>query len=488
MKKYLLGLDEGTTSARAVLYDLNSHKIIGSSRHLIKQFYPQNGWVEQDATQIYSTVTLCMREVLREFDVGSNELAGVGLTNQRETIVAFDIETGEPVYNAIVWQCRRTADYIASLPAKTKTAIREKTGLIPDAYFSASKMKWILENVPKAKELAKLGKLRIGTIDAYLAYKLTGNFVTDTTNASRTMLFNIHTLDYDDELLKFFGVSRVMLPKIAESASVIGKINFLGNVELCSIIGDQQSSLFGQGCTKAGMAKNTYGTGGFILMNTGTSPVSDCKNLLSTVALTLDGKTTYALEGSIFSVSSAINWLGHSLRLFQSVNDTEDMSFDLPSNQGVYFVPAFTGLGAPYWQPNARAIICGLTFDSDRRHIVRAVLESICYNTKAIIDEMSSAGIKISSLRVDGGACKNNFLMQFQADMLDLEVKRLATSEATVLGCIYLAGICKKVIKVSDLPKIIQMGDSFKPHMSDETRNKLYSGWQNAVKKSCEDK
>lgn len=487
MKKYILGIDEGTTSTRAVLYDANKNQIIDIALNHIKQFYPKSGWVEQDATQIYNAVTSSMREVLRNNNVSEDEIIGVGLTNQRETIVAFNYETGEPIYNAIVWQCRRTADFIDSIPNRTKEAIRKKTGLIADAYFSASKMKWILDNIPEAKTLAKQGLLRIGTIDAYLAYKLTGNFVTDTTNASRTMLFNINTLSWDDELLKYFGIPKSILPSVVSSNSTVGKINILGNVELCSLIGDQQSSLLGQGCIKTGMAKNTYGTGAFILMNIGETPSVTCKNLLTTVALTVNNKTTYALEGSIFSVSSAINWLKYNLKLFSDFNTLENLAFDLPNNQGVYFVPAFNGLGAPYWNQNAKGTITGLTLDSDKRHLVRAVLESIAYNTKAIVDEMREIGISLNELRVDGGASKNNFLMQFQADMLNAKVKRLSNSEATVLGAIYLVALNKKLIKLTDVPKLIQMGDNFKPQMKEPERELLYNGWQKAVKITCKE-
>ena len=487
MKKYILGIDEGTTSTRAVLYDASKNTIVDISKNLIKQYYPKNSYVEQDANQIYTAVTSSMREVLRNNNISSEDIIGVGLTNQRETIVAFNIETGEPIYNAIVWQCKRTAKFIDDLPKKVKIAIKEKTGLIPDAYFSASKMKWIMDNVPEAKILANKGLLRIGTIDAFLAYRLTGNFVTDTTNASRTMLFNINTLSWDSELLKYFGVNEEMLPKVVSSNSTIGKIHILGDVELCSIIGDQQSSLLGQGCTKSGMAKNTYGTGAFILMNIGNKPSVSCKNLLTTVALTIGNKTTYALEGSIFSVSSAINWLRNDLKLFTDFNMLEKMAFDLPNNEGVYFVPAFSGLGSPYWNQNARGTITGLTLDTDRRHLARAVLESIAYNTKAIIDDMKSIGIKLNELRVDGGACKNNFLMQFQSDILNTPVKRQSNSEATVLGAIYLVLLNKKMIKLTDIPNLIQKGDNFKPHMSNAEREILYAGWEKAVRQAIEE-
>lgn len=487
MKKYILGIDEGTTSTRAVLYDAVKNRIVDISQNSIKQFYPEPSYVEQDAKQIYTAVTSSMRGVLRNNNISADEIIGVGLTNQRETIVAFDSETGEPIYNAIVWQCKRTANYIESLPKKMKETIRQKTGLIPDAYFSASKMKWLLENVPSAKILANKGTLRIGTIDAYLAYKLTGNFVTDTTNASRTMLFNIHDLCWDADLLKFFGIDINMLPKVVSSNSTIGKIQILGDVDLCSIIGDQQSSLLGQGCIKPGMAKNTYGTGAFILMNIGSTPTINSNKMLTTIGFTVGNKTIYALEGSIFSVSSAINWLKNDLRLFNDFTTLENMANDLPNNQGVYFVPAFSGLGAPYWNQTAKGTIVGLTLDSDRRHLARAVLESIAYNTKAIIDEIKTTGIKLNELTVDGGASKNNFLMQFQADILNTPVKRQSNSEATVLGAIYLVAINKKLIKLTDIPKLIQKGDNFKPQMSITEREQLYSGWEKAVQKACKE-
>ncbi len=483
MKRYIIGLDAGTTSVRSVVYDTKTNRIVALKRAKIRQYYPQKGWVEQDAEEIFFMLKNTLEDVIAEMDVPLSQYIGVGLTNQRETIVAFNRESGKTSHKAIVWQDHRTNDFIESIPQKIKTKIKEKTGLIPDAYFSASKMRWLKQNVKRVQDLDTSGKLWIGTLDAYLTCKFTGKFVTDTTNASRTMLFNIHTLDWDDELLKYFGISRQNLPKVISSSEFIGEIREIG-LPLLSIIGDQQSSLVGNGCIKSGMAKNTYGTGCFIMLNTGNKPVASNK-ILSTVAYTIGNQTTYALEGSIFSACSALNWTKENLDIAEDFEGLDKKIKALGSNHGVYFVPAFTGLGSPYWNAHSEAIISGITFDTNKYHIMRAVYESMAYNTKAIIDEMTTSNkLVLNELRIDGGGSKSKFLASFQADMLDANVVTGDSSEATVLGCIYLAGLSAKVFDLSQIEKLTAPRVTFAPTMDKSTRQKLYAGWNNAVKKT----
>ena len=477
MKRYIVGIDEGTTSCRSVLYDITKNEIVNISSQAFKSIYLNSGWVEQNAEEIYKKQLKTLKSVIS--NISEDEIIGVGITNQRETVVAFNKKTGKPIYNAIVWQCRRTADYIDSIPKKIKQKIKQKTGLIADAYFSASKIKWLLENVPEAQKLLKEDNLCVGTMDSFLAYKLTGRFVTDTTNASRTMLFNINTLKWDEELLKYFNIPKQILPEVISSAEVIGKV-LKYKFPLASLIGDQQSSLVGQGCIAKGKAKATYGTGGFILFNTG-SEIHHVNKILTTVAYTINGKTSYALEGSIYSASSTINFMQHSLGFFFNPSETENMAKSIKNTNGVYFVPAFTGLGAPYWNSDARGALVGINFDTTKNHIVRAGLESMAYNTKAILDEMGGNSVKINEIRVDGGCSKNKFLLQFLADMLNIKVVKNKESEATALGAIFLCGIATKTFALKTINQRILSGNTYKANMKIAEREKLYSGWKSAI-------
>lgn len=483
MRRFILGLDEGTTSARSVLYDIDKHQIVDIQNKTFKQFYPESGYVEQDALEILNAILSTSKTVLTRNKVQKGELCGVGITNQRETVVAWDRKTKKPIYHAIVWQCRRTTKYIKSLPLSVKEMIKEKTGLIPDPYFSASKMKWILDNVKDAKKLAKSGDLCFGTIDSFLAYNLTGNFVTDTTNASRTMLMNIKTLDWDDELLNFFKIPKESLPKIMPSDAKFGFCKKFFDAPLCSMIGDQQSSMIGQGAIDYGSTKVTYGTGGFILTNIGEKIDKKPEKLLLTVASTLNGKTEYAVEGSIYSACSGLNFLKHNLNLYDEVRETSYMASSLEDNDGVYFVPAFTGLGAPYWNNDARGEISGITFSTKKEHIVRAMLESMAYNTKAVFDEMRKDGHKFSIISADGGGSNNDFLLQFLADMLNHDVVRSKNIEATVMGTIFVAMLSLDLIDKQKIKKLTSGKEVFCPKMTEAQRKKYYDGWQKAVKK-----
>lgn len=476
-KRYIIALDEGTTSARSVVYDIKTDKITAISNQKFKQYYPKNGWVEQDPIDIWNAQKKTLNDVLSTINI--NEVIGIGITNQRETVIAWNKETGEPIYNAIVWQCRRTSEMIDNIPKNIKTKIKNKTGLIPNAYFSASKIKWILDNVPKAKELAKKNQLCIGTVDSFLAYKLTGEFVTDTTNASRTMIFNINTLKYDKELLEYFGIPESCLPKVVDSNYEVG--NCLEYpFPLCGIIGDQQSSLVGQACLKPGMAKATYGTGCFILMNMGQiAPKS--KNMLSTIAYTINGKTYYALEGSVYSACNAINCLKDNLGLYDNVNDTAQICNSVSSTEGVYFVPAFTGLGAPYWTDNTRGAIFGMSLATNKKHIIRACFESIAYNTAIIINDMSNNEISIKELHVDGGGSKNTFLCQFQADILKKNILKSAISDSTAMGAVYMVGLSKKIFNLTKIQENYKVENTFKPTISKAKKDELLEGWNKAV-------
>lgn len=483
MRRFILGLDEGTTSARGVLYDVDKNEIVDIENLPIKQYYPQSGWVEQDADEIYRKIVKVSKTLFKKNNLQKGELLGIGITNQRETVVAWNRETGEPICKAIVWQCRRTSDMIDKFSEKIKMLIKDKTGLIANPYFSASKMKWILDNVKEAKQLAKQNKLCFGTIDCFLNFKLTQNFVTDTTNASRTMLMNLHTLDWDDELLKLFKIPKNSLPKICSSDANFGIAKQLMDAPICAMIGDQMSSMIGQGAIENGSSKVTFGTGAFILTNIGSSAKKNLPNLLTTVACTLENKTQYAIEGSVYSACSAINWLEQNLKCFEDVDSTADMAKSLKDNGGVYFVPAFTGLGAPYWNNDARAAIVGMNFDTDQRHIVRACLESMAYNTKAIVDEMKKHGQKMKVVSVDGGASKNEFVLQFLADMLNQKVVKSKNSESTVLGAIYVAMLSLKLIKLSDIKTLSESNKIFTPKLSEADRKKFYSGWEQAIRK-----
>ncbi len=483
MRRFILGLDEGTTSARSVLYDVDTKKIVDIEAKPFKQFYPQSGWVEQDAEEIYHKILSTAHDVLIRQNVLKEELLGIGITNQRETVVAWNRDTGKPIYRAIVWQCRRTTNMIKNLSQKAKELIKEKTGLIPNPYFSASKMKWILENVKGAKSLARQNKLCFGTIDSYLNFKLTGNHFTDTTNACRTMLMNIETLEWDDQLLNIFKIPKNSLPKIMGSDGEFGKAKRLFGAPVCAMIGDQQSSMIGQGAISYGNTKVTYGTGGFILTQIGSEFSKNLPNLLTTVASTLNGKTQYAIEGSIYSACSALNWLKDNLKMFDKFSETEKMAKSLESNEGVYLVPAFTGLGAPYWNNEARASFVGMTFNTNKNHLVRATLESMVYNTKAIVDVMKKNGQRFKLISVDGGGSKNNFVLQFLADMLNHEIVKSKDPESTVMGAIYVAMLSLKLITPDDIKEMTASETKFTPNMSDGERKKLYDGWEKAVKK-----
>lgn len=482
-KRYILGVDEGTTSVRCVVYDLELKKIIAMAGQEFSQTYPHDGWVSQDAEEIYLALVYTIKKAMNNAKIEPEEVYSLGLTNQRETVVAWDRKTKKPIADAIVWQCRRTEPYIAKLSDAERRLIKDTTGLVADPYFSASKMAWIMKNVPRAKELAKEGRLCLGTMDSFIAFKLTGRFVTDTTNASRTMLFNLKSLDWDANMLKMWGIKREWLAQIVSSGEIIGEIKSIGGIPLASIIGDQQSSLVGNGCLKAGQSKVTYGTGGFVLVNTGEKLVSADK-LLSTIAYTIGGKTVYALEGSIYSACSAINWARDNLRLFDRVELTEKMALDVRDNGGLFFVPAFTGLGAPYWNSNARGVFVGINFETNRNHFVRAILESLPLSTAAIVDEMKNANLALSGIKVDGGASKNGFVMQFLADVLGKKVERSYSSECTVLGAVYLAGVACGALRLEDISSLTSSSETFEPNMSAQERKRLISGFDKAIKRS----
>lgn len=485
MKRYVIGLDEGTTSCRSVLYDIKTNSILNIVGAPFKQYYPKLGWVEQDAEEIWASQYFTFKKVLSESKIKPEEVLGIGITNQRETVVAFDKTTGKPIAPAIVWQCRRTKKYIESLPKEMVAKIKEKTGLIADAYFSASKIKWIIDNVPKAKTLIKQHNLCIGTIDSYLSFKLTGKFYTDTTNASRTMLFNIHDMCWDDELLEFFGIPKEILPTVVDCNHIVGNLIDFPEIPLCAMIGDQQSSLFGQSCLQKGQAKATYGTGCFVLLNSGKNPANVDK-MLTTVAYTINGKTNYALEGSVFSACNTINWMQKNLNLFEKAQGTEKMALSVPDTDGVYFVPAFTGLGAPYWNSNAKGTIIGLTLNTKKEHIVRAGLESMAYNVKAILDEMKLGKQSVSELRVDGGGSRNNFLLQFQANMINKPVIRTNNTEATAMGAIYMVLIATNTATLNDIENMFYSNKTFNSEINSSTRQKLYSSWDKAVKRTLD--
>lgn len=488
--RYILSLDEGTTSARALLYDTKDKKIVSIASQEFKQIYPNPGWVEHDAQEIWHAQLTSMQQAVAYADVDADEIYGVGITNQRETVVMWDSETGRPIHNAICWQCRRTTDFCESLKEKHLGFIRERTGLVVDAYFSGSKIRWLLDNVPESRELLSVGRLRVGTIDTFLIWKLTdgASFVTDSTNASRTMLYNIKTNDWDDELLALLDIPREILPTIVPSSGIVGHTMLLGKpVPIAGIAGDQQAALFGQACFDVGMAKNTYGTGCFILMNIGNEFKLSEDNLVTTVAWNLDGKITYAYEGSIFNAGSSVQWLRDELLLIKHASDTERYALRVPDTNGVYFVPAFTGLGAPYWDMNARGTVCGLTRGTNKHHFVRAVLESMAYSTYDVIHAMEKDVGKIKILRVDGGASNNNFLMQFQADILNVRIERPEITETTGLGAAYLAGLATGAYKsLDDIAKNVSLGRDFVPEMEESIARQKLNGWHKAVKRSLD--
>ena len=489
--KFVMALDAGTTSNRAIIFDSNS-KVIGVSQKEFTQHFPEPGWVEHDAEEIWSTMVTVMKEALEQSGLVASDIAGIGITNQRETAVIWDKKTGRPIYNAIVWQSRQTASIAEDLKAKGLVdEVKDKTGLLIDAYFSATKIRWILDHVEGAQERAEKGELLFGTIDTWLIWKLTGGkaYVTDYSNASRTMLFNINTLEWDDALLGYLNIPKAMVPEVKPSSYVYGHSvpSILGaSIPVAGAAGDQQCALFGQNCFEPGMAKNTYGTGCFLLMNTGTELKKSHKGLVTTIAWGLDGKVEYALEGSVFVAGSAIQWLRDGIRLVDSAPDSEWVAKKVKDTAGVYVVPAFVGLGAPYWDQDARGTIIGITRGTTKAHIVRATLESLAYQTKDVLMAMEEdSGEKLQSLKVDGGACANNLLMQFQADILQCPVDRPQTIETTALGAAYLAGLAVGVWQDKEEVKTAWKLDTrFEPTMPEVDAAKYYKGWQKAVKHS----
>lgn len=489
--KYILSLDQGTTSSRAILFDQNGqmHSVAQKEFH---QYYPHPGWVEHDATEIWETQLAVAREAIAEEGISAEDIAAIGITNQRETSILWDKRNGKPVYHAIVWQCRRTAPYCDTLQEAGWTEkIREKTGLLIDPYFSATKIRWILQNVPEAKALAESGNLLFGTIDTWLIWNLTGGQIhaTDYSNASRTMLFNIHTLEWDKELLELLEIPASILPEVRPSSGVFGTalpLLFGASIPIAGAAGDQQSALFGQACFSPGAAKNTYGTGGFLLMNTGEKPVASRHGLVTTIAWGLDGKITYALEGSIFVAGAAIQWLRDELQLISSAAETEGLCRGVADTCGVYLVPAFVGLGAPYWDPYARGILTGLTRGANRSHIVRAAVESMAYQTYDVLHAMEQdAGIPLAELRVDGGAAANTFLLQFQSDITGVPVLRPSTLETTALGAAYLAGLAVGYWKdVTEIRRNWQVSCAFSPMASHEEAEEKIAGWHHAVEQA----
>lgn len=489
MGNYILSIDQGTTSSRAILFN-EEGEIVGVAQREFKQHFPKSGWVEHDANEIWSSVLSVMASVLTENNVSANEVKGIGITNQRETTVVWDKETGRPIYNAIVWQSRQTQPICDALKEEGhEQTFRDKTGLLLDPYFSGTKVKWILDKVEGAREKAAKGDILFGTIDTWLVWKLSGGraHVTDYSNASRTLMYNIHELKWDDELLELLDVPKAMLPEVKPSSEVYCETidyHFFGqNVPIAGIAGDQQAALFGQACFERGDVKNTYGTGGFMLMNTGEEAVKSGNGLLTTIAYGIDGKVNYALEGSIFVSGSAIQWLRDGLRMINSAPQSEDYAKRVDSTEGVYVVPAFVGLGTPYWDSDARGAIFGLTRGTEKEHFIRATLESLCYQTRDVIEEMAQdSGIEVNSLRVDGGAVKNNFLMQFQSDLLNIEVERPEINETTALGAAYLAGIATGFWKdKSEIQRRWKLEKSFEPEMNQKESNRLYKGWKKAV-------
>lgn len=490
-ERYVLALDQGTTSSRAILFDSRGN-VVGMVNQEFPQIYPRPGWVEHDPYDILESQVSVAKKLLRTVNVEPNQIAAIGITNQRETTIVWDKKTGKPVYNAIVWQCRRTASMCDELKAQgLADLIKRKTGLVIDAYFSATKLKWILQNVPGVLEKAKKGEIAFGTVDSWLIWNLTGGKVhaTDVSNASRTMLFNVSDLRWDEELLDMFNVPRSALPQVFPSSHIYGvtdKDIFGVEIPIAADIGDQQAALFGQMCVRAGMVKNTYGTGCFILMNIGDKPIFSRSGLLTTVAWKLKDEVCYALEGSVFIAGAAIQWLRDELRMVESAQETEQMALSVPNSAGVYVVPAFVGLGAPYWDMYARGAIFGLTRGSKKEHIVRAVLESIAYQTRDVVEVMcEECQTELKTLRVDGGASKNNFLMQFQADILNVPVERPKVNETTALGTAYLAGLAVGYWEsMEQIESQWQLDRKFVPNMDEKEREELYKGWRKAVERA----
>lgn len=488
MSQFILALDQGTTSSRSIVFDKQGN-IVSTAQKEFEQIFPQPGWVEHDAEEIWSTQYGTMAEAAAKAKITMQQIAGIGITNQRETTVVWERNTGKPIYHAIVWQDRRTAAYCDELKnAGYAKTIQQKTGLVIDAYFSATKLKWILDNVNGAREKAEKGELAFGTIDSWLVWKLSDGavHVTDVSNASRTMLLNIHTCTWDDELLQLFSIPRSVLPDVKPSSNIYGKTgNIFQEVKLpiAGIAGDQQAALFGQMCTQPGMVKNTYGTGCFMLMNTGTKAIASKNNLLTTIAWQINGKTEYALEGSVFIAGAVVQWLRDGLKIIRTSAEVEKLASSVNDTEGVYIVPAFAGLGTPHWNQHARGSIFGLTRGSTDAHLARAAVESIAYQTYDVLKAMEAdAGISIAELRVDGGATINNTLMQFQCDILNTKVIRPKITETTALGAAYLAGLAVGYWKnVEEIQKQWQVDKNFTPSMPETKKTKLVNGWQRAV-------
>ncbi len=489
-KQYILSIDQGTTSSRAIVFDTRGSSL-AKSQEEFPQIFPDDGWVEHDPETIWSSTLNVSRAALKSAKDQGASVSTIGITNQRETTVVWDRTTGKPVYNAIVWQDRRTADLCAELKADGQEEIvTAKTGLLLDPYFSATKIAWILDNVDGARARAERGELAFGTVDSFLLWRLTGGkeHATDVTNASRTMIFDIHNLAWDDELLKLFNIPASMLPEVKECAADFGLTDpelFGTAIPVQGIAGDQQAASFGQTCFEPGDIKSTYGTGCFVLLNTGEKPLSSKSRLLTTIGYSVNGKTSYAIEGAIFMSGAAVQWLRDGLKIIKSASETEALAKSIPDNKGVYLVPAFTGLGAPYWDPHARGSIYGLTRDSGPAEIVRATLEAVCYQTRDLFEAMSDDGVTPNELRVDGGMVANDWVMQFLSDTLNLQVNRPAVAETTALGAAYLAGLQHGIYSsLEDIKKNWTLDHRFEPEMSDKTRSKNLKGWDLAIKRT----
>ena len=494
METYIAALDQGTTTSRAILFNSRG-EIVSKAQYPFRQIFPQPGWVEHDANEIWSTmlgVAVEAMNMIRATGVNPAEIAAIGITNQRETTILWDRATGRPIYNAIVWQDRRTSEYCDRLKADgLGETVTEKTGLLIDAYFSGTKLKWIMDNIPGVRQRAERGELCAGTVDSWLIWNLTGGkaHVTDYSNASRTMLYNIRTLDWDDTLLKALDIPRCILPRVTDSSEVYGTTDLCGvQIPVAGIAGDQQAALFGQSCFRKGEAKNTYGTGCFLLMNTGDTICRSQNGLISTIGISLNGKVEYALEGSVFVGGAVIQWVRDGLRMIQESRDAEYYAQKVPDNGGIYIVPAFTGLGAPYWDMYARGAIVGITRGTTQNHIIRAAEESIAYQSADLVAAMEKdTGVPITSLKVDGGASRDQFLMQFQADILNKDVLRPAIRETTALGAAYLAGLATGVWKDRDeIRSLWHCNMTFAPQMDEAERTRLLSGWHKAVGRSCD--
>ena len=488
-QQYIMAIDQGTTSSRAIIFDHDGNKVAISQQEF-PQYFPQPGWVEHDPLEIWDSVQSVISNVMIKSQIKPYKIAAIGITNQRETTVIWDRHTGKPIYNAIVWQSKQTSDIAEQLIKDGyKEMIHQKTGLVIDSYFAATKIKWILDHVPGAREKAAKGDLMFGTIDTWLLWNLSGRRVhaTDVTNASRTMLFNIHTLDWDQDILDLLGIPQSLLPEVKPSSAIYGytgDYHFYGvQIPIAGIAGDQQAALFGQAAYDKGSIKNTYGTGAFIVMNTGLEPTLSDNGLLTTIAYGLDGQTHYALEGSIFVAGSAVQWLRDGLKMFNKASESEQMAVDAKTTGGVYVVPAFTGLGAPYWDQEVRGAMFGLTRGTERGHIIRATLEAIAYQTKDVVDTMvKDTQLPLTALTVNGGASRNNFMMQFQADILQTPIKRAAMEETTALGAAFLAGLAVDFWEDQDeLRKLSRIGDQFDPQMDPQEAADLYRGWQRAI-------